>query len=35
MRRQPLAALAICLAAALWGLDGVVLTPRLYNLPVP
>ncbi len=23
---------AICLAAASWGLDGVVLTPRLYNL---
>jgi len=28
-------ALAICLAAALWGLDGVVLTPRLANLAVP
>jgi drug/metabolite transporter (DMT)-like permease len=27
-------ALAVCLAAALWGLDGVVLTPRLANLPV-
>ncbi|MEJ2085648.1 MAG: EamA family transporter, partial [Acidobacteriota bacterium] len=27
-------ALAICLAAALWGLDGVVLTPRLHPLPV-
>jgi drug/metabolite transporter (DMT)-like permease len=25
----------ICLAAALWGLDGVVLTPRLAGLPVP
>ncbi len=25
---------AICLAAILWGLDGVVLTPRLYNLDV-
>ncbi|MCK5331813.1 MAG: DMT family transporter [Candidatus Marinimicrobia bacterium] len=25
---------AICLAAILWGLDGVVLTPRLYNLNV-
>ncbi len=24
----------ICLAAILWGLDGVVLTPRLFNLPV-
>ncbi len=29
-----LGALAICAAAALWGLDGVVLTPRLHNLPV-
>jgi drug/metabolite transporter (DMT)-like permease len=28
-------ALAICLAAVLWGLDGVVLTPRLFNLSVP
>jgi len=28
-------ALAICVAAALWGLDGVVLTPRLSNLAVP
>ena len=27
-------ALLICLAASLWGLDGVVLTPRLYNLNV-
>jgi drug/metabolite transporter (DMT)-like permease len=26
--------LAIGIAAILWGLDGVVLTPRLYNLPV-
>ncbi len=25
---------AICLAAASWGLDGIVLTPRLYNLDV-
>lgn len=25
----------VCLAAALWGLDGVVLTPRLAALPVP
>ena len=23
---------AVCIAAVLWGLDGVVLTPRLYNL---
>jgi drug/metabolite transporter (DMT)-like permease len=29
-----LPALAICIAAALWGLDGVVLTPRLFTLPV-
>lgn len=26
--------LIICLAAVLWGLDGVVLTPRLFRLPV-
>jgi len=26
--------LAICVAAALWGLDGVVLTPRLHELEV-
>lgn len=34
MRSSVLGALAICLAAALWGLDGVVLTPRLHNLDV-
>ncbi|MCP4201563.1 MAG: DMT family transporter [bacterium] len=34
MSPRRLGALAICAAAALWGLDGVVLTPRLYNLPV-
>lgn len=28
-------AASICLAATLWGLDGVVLTPRLHNLSVP
>lgn len=28
-------ALAVCIAAALWGLDGVVLTPRLAGLAVP
>jgi drug/metabolite transporter (DMT)-like permease len=28
-------ALLICVAAVLWGLDGVVLTPRLSNLQVP
>ncbi len=35
--KKPLAisgALAISIGAILWGLDGVVLTPRLYNLPV-
>ena len=26
--------LAICVSAILWGLDGVVLTPRLYNLNI-
>ncbi len=35
MRKLLPGALAICLAASLWGLDGVVLTPRLYTLPVP
>jgi len=27
-------AMAICTAATLWGLDGVVLTPRLYSLDI-
>jgi len=27
-------AMAICIAAILWGLDGVVLTPRLYSLDI-
>ncbi len=27
-------AILICIAATLWGLDGIVLTPRLYNLDV-
>jgi len=27
-------AMAICVAAVLWGLDGVVLTPRLYSLDI-
>ncbi|GAB1403943.1 Riboflavin transporter ImpX [anaerobic digester metagenome] len=26
--------IAICISATLWGLDGVVLTPRLYNLNI-
>ena len=30
-----LGAALICLAAALWAVDGVVLTPRLGSLPVP
>ncbi len=35
MRSTYKGALAICVAATLWGLDGVVLTPRLFNLSVP
>lgn len=35
VKRSIPGALSICLAATLWGLDGVVLTPRLYNLSVP
>ena len=27
-------AMAICIAATLWGLDGVVLTPRLYSINI-
>ena len=36
MKTRPatLGAILICISAALWGLDGVVLTPRLANLPV-
>lgn len=30
-----LAPLFVMIAAALWGLDGIVLRPALYNLPVP
>jgi len=33
-RNAVMGSLAICLAASLWGLDGVVLTPRLGNLQV-
>lgn len=32
--QRTLAALAISVAAALWGFDGVVLTPRLHAVPV-
>jgi drug/metabolite transporter (DMT)-like permease len=34
MSNKKLAALFVCLSAAMWGFDGVVLTPRLYNLDV-
>jgi drug/metabolite transporter (DMT)-like permease len=34
-RPKTLGAVLICASAALWGLDGVVLTPRLSNLSVP
>jgi drug/metabolite transporter (DMT)-like permease len=34
-RSTTIGAALICLSAALWGLDGVVLTPRLANLQVP
>ena len=34
-RATSVGAALICLSAALWGLDGVVLTPRLSNLQVP
>ena len=34
-RSKTLGAALICISAALWGLDGVVLTPRLSNLQVP
>jgi drug/metabolite transporter (DMT)-like permease len=33
-RAAILGAIAICISAALWGFDGVVLTPNLYNLDV-
>ncbi len=35
MDKRILGALLICGAAIAWGFDGVVLTPRLYNLSVP
>ena len=35
MRSTIYGALAICVSASLWGLDGVALTPRLFNLSVP
>ena len=33
-RRAVTGGLLICVSAVLWGLDGVVLTPRLFRLPV-
>jgi drug/metabolite transporter (DMT)-like permease len=33
-RAAILGAVAICISASMWGLDGVVLTPNLYNLEV-
>ncbi|MBQ3437591.1 MAG: DMT family transporter [Fusobacterium sp.] len=35
MRKEVKAALLVCLAASMWGFDGVVLTPRLFHLNVP
>lgn len=34
-RLVKLGSLLVCLAAIMWGFDGVVLTPRLFNLEVP
>lgn len=34
MNKKLIGAGAICLAAILWGIDGVILTPRLFNLDV-
>jgi len=34
MLNKKLAALFICISATMWGFDGVVLTPRLFNLDV-
>ena len=28
-------ALLVCLAATMWGFDGIALTPRLFSLHVP
>lgn len=35
MKKELKGALFVCLAAAMWGFDGVVLTPRLFHLNVP
>ncbi|MGL5189887.1 MAG: EamA/RhaT family transporter, partial [Cetobacterium sp.] len=34
MKKQYLGAGLVCLAATMWGFDGIVLTPRLYQLNV-
>lgn len=35
MKKEIKGALLVCLAASMWGFDGVVLTPRLFHLNVP
>jgi drug/metabolite transporter (DMT)-like permease len=35
VKKQYLGAGLVCLAATMWGFDGIVLTPRLYQLNVP
>lgn len=35
MKKKVKGALLVCLAASMWGFDGVVLTPRLFHLNVP
>lgn len=35
MKKEVKGALLVCLAASMWGFDGVVLTPRLFHLNVP
>lgn len=35
MKKELKGALLVCLAASMWGFDGVVLTPRLFHLNVP
>ena len=35
MNNQIKGALLVCLAATMWGFDGIALTPRLFSLHVP
>ena len=35
INKKYLGAGLVCFAASLWGLDGIVLTPRLFKLGVP